>query len=250
MIDRELYNGWVSKEDMSKWQCPTCNHGYLQLIEDKFAKQYNSETVINYNEDWFEPPEMITYTFTSILLCSNPSCKEAVTSSGTGCVEQEQYSYEDSRYVEYFKPFFFYPSLNIFKIPNDTPEDVKKSIHSSFSLVFTNKSAAANQIRIALECLLTHLKVKRFIITRSRKRKRLTLHDRIDLLPSKYQHVKELCTAIKWLGNSGSHSSEELTFDNVFDGYDMISFLLDELYESKEKHAKQLAKKINAKKGV
>ena len=77
-----------------------------------------------------------------------------------------------------------------------------------------------------------------------------TLHRRIELLPPKYTHIKELYLAIKWLGNSGSHSDDKLSFDNIFDGYDMLSFILDELYNSQEKHAKKLAKIINAKKGV
>ena len=250
MINRKLYNGWVSKEDMSMWQCPTCDIGLLQVSSDKFIQEYNSTTNINENNEDFNFPYDITYTFTTLLTCSNSSCKEVVTCSGTGCVEQEQYNYEDSRYVEYFKPIFFYPSLNIFHIPEKTPDNVSSSIKSSFSLLFTNKSSSANQIRVALENLLTHLKVKRTYINASGKRKSYTLHARIELLPSKYSHIQELCLAIKWLGNSGSHSDEELSFDNIFDGYDMISFILNELYDSQEKHAKKLAKIINLKKGV
>ncbi len=250
MINRELYKGYFTQEDMSKWHCPTCNSGSLQVIEDKFIQQHNSETEINYHEDWFQAPEMIIYTFTSLLSCTNPTCKEVVTCSGTGCVEREQYSFEESRYVEYFKPIFFYPSLNIFKIPEKTPENVAKSIVNSFTIVFTNQLAAANQIRIALECLLTHLKVNRYRITRGRKQQRLVLHERIGLLQPKYQKIKDICLAIKWLGNAGSHCDDEMTFDDVFDGYDMLSFVLEELYDNKHEHVKKLAKKINDKKGV
>ncbi len=56
--------------------------------------------------------------------------------------------------------------------------------------------------------------------------------------------------AIKWLGNAGSHCGDKMTFDDVFDGYDMLSFILDELYDNKHEHVKKLAKKINKKKGV
>lgn len=250
MINRDLYKGYFTQDDILKWQCPTCNSGSLKAIKEKFLQEHNSETAINYHEDWFEVPEMITYTFTALLSCTNPNCKEIVSCSGTGHVEQEQYTYDDFKYVEYFKPFFFYPALNIFQIPKKTPDNVTTSIKSSFSLLFTNKSASANQIRIALEDLLTHLKVNRTYINSHRKRKSYTLHARIELLPAKYSHIKELCLAIKWLGNSGSHSDEELSFDNIFDGYDMLSFVLNELYDSQEKHAKKLAKIINLKKGV
>lgn len=214
--------------------------------------QHNAATEMYYHEDWFDVPNMIVYTFTALLSCTNPSCKEVVSCSGTGSVETE-YVYtnngHDRNYVEYFKPFFFYPSLNFFHIPDKTPEDVKSSIIASFSLVYNNKSAAANQVRIALECLLTHLKIKQYAISGGR-RKKLTLHSRIVLLTVKHQKIKDICLAIKWLGNAGSHCNDEISFDDVFDGYDMLSFVLEELYDNKHTHVKRLAKKINAKKGV
>jgi len=249
MINRGLYKNWVTKEGMSKWQCPTCNSSSLQVIEDKFIQQHNSETETNYNEDWFQAPEMITYTFTTLLSCANKDCREVITCSGTGSVEREQYTYDDYKYVEYYKPFFFYPPLQIFKIPVKTPDDVKKSILSSFSLVFDNKSAAANQVRTSIECLLTHLKIKKNNISGG-KRKKLNLHRRIELLPIKYQKIKDICLAIKWLGNAGSHCDDEMSFDDVFDGYDMLSFILEELYDNKHIQVTKLAKRINAKKGI
>jgi len=249
MIDRKLYEGYFTKEEMSKWQCPTCNSSALKVVEEQFIQKHNSTTEINYHEDWFDAPEMIVYTFTALLSCTNPQCKEVVACSGTGGVEREQYSYDDYKYVEYFKPYFFYPSLNIFQIPEKTPDNVKNSIKSSFSLVFTNKSSAANQVRISIECLLTHLKVKQHH-TNGGKRKRLALHRRIELLPIRYQKIKDICFAIKWLGNAGSHCDDEMTFDDVFNGYDMLSFILEELYDNKHTHVQKLAKKINAKKGV
>ena len=252
MIKRTLYKGYFTQEMMSLWQCPTCNSASLQVIQDKFLQEYNSETAINYHEDWFQAPEMIIYTFTALLSCANPSCKEVVSCSGTGSVETEYIQTHDGHdriYVEYFKPFFFYPSLKIFNIPEKTPENVRKSIENSFDIVFTNHFAASNQIRIALECLLTHLKIKNYH-TSGGRRKKLSLHRRIELLPVKYQKIKDICLAIKWLGNAGSHCDDEMTFDDVFDGYDMLSFVLEELYDNKHAHVTKLAKKINAKKGV
>lgn len=255
MIDRKLYQGSFVKDDIPSWICPTCNSSVLKLAEGKdFLLKHDSMTEQFKQEDWFDVVEHWTYTFTSILTCSNDKCKEVVTCSGTGFVEQDYYTNQDGqpdwKYIEYFKPKFFYPALHFFKIPENTPEDVSKAILESFSLFFTNKSSSANQIRIALECLLTHLKIKRFNIRAGRSRQRLNLHERINLLPNKYQDIKDLCFAIKWLGNSGSHSSEALSSNNIFDGYDMLSVLLEELYHNKQEHAKKLAKKINTRKGV
>ncbi len=253
MINRKLYKGYFTQEYMSKWRCPTCNNSALKVQQDKFIQEHNSATAMNYDKEWFVVPEMIEYTFTAMLLCTNPTCKEVVTCSGNGCVETEYY-YENNgdtgrNYVNYYKPSFFYPSLHLFQIPEKTPESVKNSILSSFSLVFNNKSAAANQVRIAVECLLTHLKVKQYHTSGGRRRK-LTLHRRIELLPEKLKKIKDICLAIKWLGNAGSHCDDEITFDDIFDGYDMLSYILEELYDNKHIHVKKLAKKINAKKGI
>jgi hypothetical protein len=41
-----------------------------------------------------------------------------------------------------------------------------------------------------------------------------------------------------------------MSFDDVFSGYDMLSYVLEELYDNKHEHVKKLAKRINEKKGV
>ncbi len=55
--------------------------------------------------------------------------------------------------------------------------------------------------------------------------------------------------AIKWLGNAGSHSLDEVSFDDVMDAYELISHVLDELYLSRKKKLSALAKKVNKRKG-
>ncbi|NOR55534.1 MAG: DUF4145 domain-containing protein [Sulfurovum sp.] len=255
MIDRKLYKGYFLREAMNSWMCPTCNKGTLQMEKEKFIFEDNSITKQNAHNEDFNIPLDIGYTYTALLTCTNPKCGEVVTSSGVGYVDIVRQSYSpegdiQTEYEDYFRPLYFYPPIHIFKIPEDTPNNAKEAIESSFSLLFNHKQSAANQVRVGLECLLTHLKIKRFKLNRRRKRIRLSLHERIDLLPPKYQHIKELCTAIKWLGNSGSHCGDEITFDDIFNGYDMLSFLLDEVYANRQEHAKKIAKKINAKKGV
>lgn len=61
MIDRKLYKGYFTQEDMSKWHCPTCNSGSLQVIEDKFILQHDSATKINYHKDGFDGYEMLSF---------------------------------------------------------------------------------------------------------------------------------------------------------------------------------------------
>jgi len=242
MIDRKSYKGYFTKEDMSKWQCPTCNSSALKVVEEQFVKKHNSATEINYYENWFDAPEMIVYTFTALLSCTNPQCKEVVACSGTGGVEREEYSYDNYKYVEYFKPYFFYPALNIFQIPEKTPDNVKKSIVTSFSLLFSNTSAAANKIRSALECLLIKID--------SEQPNGISLHQRIKLLTDEYKKIKNFCLAVKWLGNAGSHCEDNMTLDDIFDGYDILLFVLEELYDDKHEKLSVIVEIINENKGI
>ena len=52
--------------------------------------------------------------------------------------------------------------LKLFLLPKNTPKDVVEEINQSFELIFCNPPSASNHIRIALENLLTHMKVKRY----------------------------------------------------------------------------------------
>ena len=65
----------------------------------------------------------------------------------------------------------------------------------------------------------------------------------------KYAHLKELLLAIKWLGNAGSHASTPLSLDDVFDAYEILEVVLNDLYENKVEFARKLAKDINKNRG-
>lgn len=253
MIDRSPYKKHFSKNDIPNWICPSCFNGILHYSDKHFFTEDTGGTKRGWGEEWFDP-DMAMLTYTAFFKCTNENCQESVASSGYGYLEQEYFNNQDGQpdyeYVAYYKPLFFHPSLQVFKIPDETPENVKKAIENSFSTIFVNKSASANQVRIVVECLLTSLKVKQFNIRAGRTRQRINLHQRINLLPIKYKKIKDICLAIKWLGNAGSHCDDEIKFDDVFDGYDMLSFVLEELYDNKHTHVKKLAKTINAKKGV
>lgn len=151
-------------------------------------------------------------------------------------------------YGDYFKPLFFNPHLKLIQIPEQTPEKVSDSLNESFKLFFSSPSAASNHLRAAIEGLLTDFKVKRYE-TSGGKRRIISLHRRINLLPGKFNDLKELFYAVKWLGNAGSHSGETLTVDDVMDAYEIIEHILAEVYDSKSTKVKTLAKKVNKAKG-
>lgn len=148
----------------------------------------------------------------------------------------------------FFRPKYFEPPLQLIDIPEECPETVSVPLRDSFRQFFSNPTSASNNVRISVEALLTSLGVKRFNTTNS-KRIFLSLHSRIDLLPSKHSELKEPLLAIKWLGNAGSHADSPISMDDVMDGYQLMDHVLQELYTQKSKKAKALAKLINKKKG-
>lgn len=149
--------------------------------------------------------------------------------------------------MDVFRPKFFEPHLKLIEIPSKCPKQIVDPLNESFKLYFSAPGAASNSVRVAIEELLTELKVKRFDIVK-KKRRMISLHQRISLLPAKHVELKEMLTAIKWIGNAGSHGGERITHDDVLDAFELTEHVLGEIYSPKAKLA-ALAKKVNKKKG-
>ncbi|MCB4763292.1 MAG: DUF4145 domain-containing protein [Sulfurovum sp.] len=250
-MDRQLYKRAFSKENLPEWSCPICQKGILQQVEGAFLCE---ETILSKegrsHEDW--EPEWVTYSYSNSLKCSNTNCGEIIFNIGDGSVDwdivQGEDGYPEQVYMDYFRSKYFHPSLVMFNIPDNTPEDVEESLKESFALFFSNPDSSLNHTRIALEKLLNFLKVNKFT-NRDGRRFPINLHRRIGSLPTKYSHIKDLCLAVKWLGNAGSHSGENITKDDVLDAYEIMDAILYELFDNKKDKATKLSKKINKKKG-
>ncbi|MDL5366091.1 DUF4145 domain-containing protein [Xanthomonas sp. NCPPB 2654] len=220
-------------------------------MEGKFhAEERKGSKEARSHEAW--DPDWIEYVYSGILQCGNGNCGEFVANSGTGGVdidvEIDESGEPEQTWADFFRPKYFEPPLRLIDIPKECPDSVSSPLQESFRLFFSSPAAASNNVRVALEALLTELGVKRFN-TRSGRRIFLNLHSRISLLPPKHSDLGELLLAIKWLGNAGSHADSIVTIDDVMDAYELIDHVLQELYMQKAKKAKALAKMINKKKG-
>lgn len=247
-MDRKLFKNHFTKERIPAWLCPTCRSGILHPKKEGLIYYETSESKKAHKHDEWEP-EWVEYVYALILECSNKSCREIVSSSGIGSVEGDyEYvnEYPEMVFSDTFRPKYFYPPLILFDFPNEIPDDVKSEFMQSFELFFCNPPSSANHIRIALEKLLDHFKVKRYEIKSGAKRF-LSLHKRIDLISTKYPSLKDYFLAIKWLGNAGSHSHKDISIDDVMDAYEIFEFVLNDLY--KNKSVKKIVKQINKRKG-
>jgi hypothetical protein len=104
-----------------------------------------------------------------------------------------------------------------------------------------------NRLRIAVEMLLTEMRVPRFANSKG-KRRRLSLHQRIEKMPASRLGLREQLFAVKWLGNAGSHPGQ-VTQDGVLDGMELMDHVLREHYASPQKAAAKLSQAINKRKG-
>lgn len=249
-MDRLSLKRAFTTDIVPSWPCPACGKGILQLKKESFLHGERVHTR-DHSHEFFEP-EWIEYVYACLFECSNNHCKEVVSSTGTGKVDWEV-SYDENgepeqTYKDYFRPKYFDPPLRIIDMPASCPQSVADPITESFRLLFASPSAAANNIRIAIENLLTELKIKRFNLVKG-KRQFVPLHFRIALIPEKYTDLKDMLLAIKWLGNSGSHDHDAMTMDDVFDAYELTEHVLKEIFEPKAQKLNALAKKVNKKKG-
>ena len=251
-MDRKALKAPFSFSLLPEWACPTCGKSVLSLDKKTF---HRAETRFSRNRpdaDW--GPDGTDYVYSCLLVCTNAQCKEVVTSTGIGFVEADQGQDEHGdwtqEYEDYFRPKFFEPHLILFGVPTRCPKSVVSSLHESFRLFFANPNAAANCVRISIERLLTELKVKRFRKSKG-SRSYIKLHDRIALLPARYDKLKKMFYAIKWLGNVGSHAEDrrQIKMDDVMDCYEFAEHILDEVYASNAKRLASLAGRVNKKRG-
>ena len=54
-----------------------------------------------------------------------------------------------------------------------------------------------------------------------------------------------LLSAIKWIGNDGSHSAQNIDKEQLVNGLIIIEFLLKELYDVSGQYISQIAESIN-----
>jgi len=250
MMDRKILKRPFTKERAPDWICPKCHKGVLRIKPETFHSEELAHSR-DHSHDMCEP-EWIEYVYSCLLYCTNDNCKEVVASAGTGSVDwsvgEDEHGNPEQVYEDYFSPKHFEPALKIITIPEECPEEVAEPIDESFGLVFSSPSSAANSIRVAVEQLLTDLKVKRFNMANG-KRRFISLHQRIKLVPQKHEEIRDLILAIKWLGNAGSHSRSAISFDDVMDAYEFLDHILQEVYVQKAKKLKAKAKVVNKKKG-
>ena len=247
-VDRTMWTLPFVKNRFPPWPCSKCGRGTLVLHDSMYRQEETAES-INCRSDSDQEPEWIHGLFTAHLHCANPDCKEIVVPCGTyHTSESVDTESGDVEYSEVLEPKFLSPAPDIFRIPANCPEAITSEIRKAFALFWSDSNAAGNRVRAAVELLLDHLKIRRRESKKNGKYHKLTLHDRILEFHPKNPDLGEQLLAIKWLGNVGSHTTD-LKKDDLIDDFEMLQFVLGELFEQTRKRLSTMARKIIRKKG-
>ena len=239
--------------------CPSCHNQTLKGDKNRFLVEETNQSKLMQQHPDFEPEWLSgveTHVFSCILKCVNPSCSQVVACNGIGTLDWDYEEDEDGFvrqvFTNFYKAHFFTPSLNFFSTPENCPVEVSNMLNEAFRLTFISPSSASNKVRIAIEILLSTLKIPKTKIIKG-KRTRISLHNRIKEAKNKKPKLgklEDILTALKWIGNSGSHEdSSELTLDDIFNAYKLMEYVLSEIYLPNDKLLK-FAKSINKNKGL
>ena len=245
-IDRKDFNDNFTTYDIPDWNCSTCHKGKLLFDKKNITEFETAESKLNQKHEAWEPSWLDKF-FHGTLTCNNPKCKEIFSIAGEIKIEEDYDGEHGATYTNCYYQEYIYPTLHLFKIAEDTPSEIEESIKSAFKVFWIDKSACANSIRTTVEVILNDKRIlKTELLAKKKKRRSLSLHERIELFEKKNKEVANYLMAIKWIGNAGSHDGE-ITNEDILDGFDLLKYSIEKLYTSHEKEMAQITKQINKK---
>jgi hypothetical protein len=207
---------------------------------------------VNYNKETRRDPDFdptwFKYAFAGYLVCSNEKCKEEIAVAGTLSYD-EQYVQAGPDGNDYesvtFKtctPEYFERPPDIIQLEDYVPKEVRDLLESSFKLFWIDEQSCANRMRMSVEQMLDLFDVKRY--PQKGTRIPLSLQKRIDPFAEKKPNVADKLTAIKWIGNAGSHIGS-LKKSDLIDGYRIVQYSLRQLFSHEEAEVTRIANTIN-----
>jgi hypothetical protein len=246
LVNRTHFTPPFLPSALPAWRCPTCKNGALAIVKDSLRKEETSGSKnARTHPDW--EPSWIHERFSVLLRCSH--CMDPVFAAGDVKTSEEYDSeYGHSFLLDRLEPKYFSPAPPIISVPPQCPKKVSVQIFSSSALFWSSPPSAANGVRIAVELLMDDQRVPRKGKTTTGRFQPLSLHARIERYANKRADVGEALLAIKWLGNSGSHSAR-LRPTDVLDGFELLENALEEVYDDKSSRLKGITVSINRRKG-
>ncbi|MDJ9217530.1 DUF4145 domain-containing protein [Atlantibacter hermannii] len=224
------------------WPCPTCHQKTLKILKNTFVTKDSAATRLNWGQDWFDP-EMSETVFICIAECTRPTCKEVVACSGIGGEMLVWEEGQGDHLESWYKPISFSPTLHPFQIPEKCAEEVRQPLTASFAVYLSQPGSAANLIRITVENMLTKIGVPKL----NDKNNLVPLDKRIKNLDGEYASYKEILMAIKFLGNAGSHTCDEVEIGDIEDAFAVMEYVVNDFFSGRKESVGVITKRIDGK---
>lgn len=248
-FDRNIWNQNIKPNDPINpvpWPCPFCNHHSLSVMNGGLYESESLESKMDRDSPAWDI-EWVHGCFAGLLICS--WCSESLTICGRYRVNDCSYIDDKSgiyaeSYSKSYETLYIFPSPRIIDIPAKIPEEIRNELAKSFQLFWADIESCANRIRSCLEKLLDAQKVKKTAKSKSGKRVRVNLHGRVEAYEKTSPKLASIMMAVKWLGNAGSHSSA-ITREDALDGYEMLEYVISEIYTNRTDKVEKLARQIN-----
>ena len=164
MIDKEILTGEFNQKSFA---CPKCKQGTVILEQDK------STVLIEHNygeiEDVLDNHGLATSylkTIAETYKCTENNCDGRIIliRDEVGLLNklnEPSWIFEHEHYIIKNAVKYVDPPINIFEIPENTPQNIKEVLITSFSLFWIDLDSCANKLRVSIELLLTNLNIKK-----------------------------------------------------------------------------------------
>ena len=229
-LDRRYFEDlcFKNKDELTEIICPFCSSGKLKISSESLQMEYGY-----YAEDI--NAEDLKFVYSALLMCANEKCNRYVSMGGEAFTEQipsERWNIVET--FEYFYPKWFTPSINLFSIPDDCPDEISKNLKQSFASFFNDPVASGMHLRISLERLMDFFNVPTEVESSKGRMVQLSLHKRIETYKLDEEQIGGHLLALKWLGNDASHVGS-LERSDILDGYEIFEFVINELFYNRKR---------------
>lgn len=242
LFDPDSWSNNFSVNETTHWLCPRCLSGYLHSKKALINDRETADSRMNRNKIHNFPLEKLDCRFSGFLICNNSSCKESVATVGNIEVQSVSYYEKDNtpaeKYIDIYHPKFFEPTIQFFSIPEKCPQNATILIKRAFSNYWSDAPASVNNIRKALEVIMDDKGINSG-----------RLHNRIMEFKRQEPEIGELLLALKWIGNTGSHS-DNVKKKDVLKTFQVLHFSLIKIYDETETEINSFITQINSNKGL
>ena len=247
MFDRNLWCEIFARTDLPKWPCPRCQlgrlvtePGSLKVLEPQYSKAACA------TPDW--EPGWEDERFSLTMKCDEAACGEFVEAIGDTTVVEDVGNNGEWSLLSVLRPKAMFPAPPIIVIPESTPTDVQVNVKRAFSLLWSDMDAAANRLRVSVEALLDHFSVPKQRQSKKGKLVALDLNGRIAAFNKASPEQAETLTALRMIGNLGSHGTG-VTREALLDAFEVYEDCLRDLVGEHRQRMENLRKKLIAAKG-